>query len=491
MAAPRRSTRRPSSLHETAKLLYIAPDADIAGTRYPALRRLTDAEGVTLDPWQEGAAKLILSVNTAGRFAFGVGGVGMSLPRQVGKTWLMTRIVFALACAVPDSTIIWTAHHTRTSDETFDHMRTMSLRSPYKRYVSGVRAANGQQTVNFGNGSRILFGSRERGFGRGMDGVDALILDEAQILKSTTLSDMLPTMNASPDPLYVMLGTPPRPLDPSEAFRSRRKEAWEGKGRGCMWLEFGADTTDDIASHKTWRKANPTLGRRTRLDAIERLTELPPDDFRREALGVWDESGGGPELAIPDETWNKLEIGAVPDANPDKTAVAVDMTPDRRLLVIGRARHYPDPDSWIIDLPAVGDVIKDGTQWAVDWVRDHWPDLNACVIDAKSPAMTLAPDFKAAHVKLTVTRTDAMGAATGRLLDAARNGTLRHPPEQLQPLLRQAQQNAVLRPLGRSGLTALTGKGAGEPVAPLVACSLAIQGAVTSHRRPHRKQTLR
>lgn len=481
---------RPKKLSEAAKKFYIADDAGITGTRFPVLKLLGDAEGVEFDPWQASVAKLILATNSKGKFAFGVGGIGMSLPRQVGKTWLVTRIVAAICVARPGTTVIWTAHHTRTSDETFDHMRAMAQRRPYDRYIARIRATNGQQAVIFANGSRVLFGARERGFGRGFDAVDVLVFDEAQILSSRTLSDMLPTQNASPDPLCIFLGTPPRPLDPSEAFTTRRKHAWDGTGKKCLWVEFGADASDPVTSKTTWRKANPTYGRRTTPEAIERLTELSDDDFRREALGIWNEATGTANLAIPDELWNAGAIDRLPDIEPDKTAVGIDMTPDRLTLVVGRARWYADPGVWIIDIPDVHEVVKDGTQWAVDWCRDHWHDLNAVAIDRKSPAMTLMPDFKAAHVNLTVTNTDALGAATGRLLDAARTGVLKHPPKDMQPLLWQSQQNAVLRPIGRSGLAALTSKGVGEIVAPLVACSLAMQAAMTSRRNPHRKQKL-
>lgn len=485
-----RQTSKPLKLSKVAKKLYISTDADIKGTRFPTLKLLCDAEGAELDPWQAGVAKLILSTNSEGKFAFGVGGVGMSLPRQVGKTWLVTRIVCAICVSRPGTTVIWTAHHTRTSDETFDHMRSMAKKRPYARYVARVRAANGQQMVNFSNGSRILFGAREHGFGRGFDAVDVLIFDEAQILQSRTLSDMLPTQNASKDPLYIMLGTPPRPLDPSEAFTTRRRHAWDGDGKKCLWVEFGANATDPVGAKSTWRKANPTYGRRTTPEAIERLTELSDDDFRREALGIWNEATGGPQLAIPDELWNAGTITTLPEQKPDKVAVGIDMTPDRLTLVIGRARWYSDPGTWVIDIPEIRQVVKDGTAWAVEWCKQHWPELSAVAIDRKSPAMTLAEDFKAAHVKLTTTGVNELGAATGRLLDAARTGSLKHPPAELQPILQQSQQNATLRPLGRSGLAAITSKGTGEVVAPLVACSLAMEAAWTSKRRPGRKQRL-
>lgn len=482
---------RAKKLSETAKKLYVAPDAGVVGTRYPALKALTDAEGVTLDPWQEGVAKLALATNTAGHFAFGSGGVGLSLPRQVGKTWLVLRIVFAIAITHPDQTIIWTAHHTRTSDETFDHMRTLADRFPYKRYVQTIRAANGQQMIRFNNGSRILFGSRERGFGRGFDAVDVIILDEAQILSSRTMSDLLPTMNASPDPIYFLMGTPPRPTDPSEAFSTRRERAWEGKASKALWVEFGADRTDNPAAKTTWRKANPTLGKRTNIEAVERLQELSDADFKREALGIWDDNADGAvALAISDADWAACEIKRPPAETPVCTCVGIDMTPDRSTLVVARARRY-ESGRVLIDLYDARDTREAGTQWAIDLVAEHWrEDWAAVLIDAKSPAATLLADFPK-NIKVTKTQYSDIGLATGRLLDLAQSHELAIPPRDGQELLWAAQQVTTLRTIGKAGLTALQSVGTGECIAPLVAASLAIHGCYTTRRRPGHKQTLR
>ena len=48
-------------------------------------------------------------------------------------------------------------------------------RSKIAPYIDTVRAANGEQEIAFKNGSRILFGARESGFGRGFDEVDILV----------------------------------------------------------------------------------------------------------------------------------------------------------------------------------------------------------------------------------------------------------------------------------------------------------------------------
>lgn len=106
-------------------------------------------------------------------------------------------------------TVIWTTHHSRTSDETFESMRNLADTKNIAPYVASVRKANGQQEIRFTNGSRIMFGAREQGFGRGFDAVDEIVFDEAQMLTGCALDAIVPTTNASPNPLILFIGTPP------------------------------------------------------------------------------------------------------------------------------------------------------------------------------------------------------------------------------------------------------------------------------------------
>jgi hypothetical protein len=45
--------------------------------------------GITFDDWQDGAGRVILAKRADGNLAAMIDGVGMSLPRQVGKTYLI------------------------------------------------------------------------------------------------------------------------------------------------------------------------------------------------------------------------------------------------------------------------------------------------------------------------------------------------------------------------------------------------------------------
>jgi phage terminase large subunit-like protein len=111
----------PGALAEVAR--HVVLPTGIVSTGWPAVRDKARDLGVTFDPWQDGAGQVILSKRADGSYACSIGGVVISIPRQVGKTFLIGAIVFALCLLNPGLTVIWTAHHTTTSNQTFQSMQ--------------------------------------------------------------------------------------------------------------------------------------------------------------------------------------------------------------------------------------------------------------------------------------------------------------------------------------------------------------------------------
>lgn len=137
----------------------------IVSTGFPPVEARATEMGVKFDSWQTGLGLAILAKRESGLYAAGIGGVVISIPRQVGKTFTVGAIIFALCSITPNLTVIWTAHRVRTHNETFRSMASMADRKQIKPHVKSVRRANGEQEIEFNNGSRILFGARESGFG--------------------------------------------------------------------------------------------------------------------------------------------------------------------------------------------------------------------------------------------------------------------------------------------------------------------------------------
>ncbi|HEX3089508.1 MAG TPA: hypothetical protein VHQ23_12695, partial [Ilumatobacteraceae bacterium] len=358
------------------------------------------------DPWQDGAGRVILSKRADGQYACSIGGVVLSIPRQVGKTFLIGAIVFALCLLNPGLTVLWTAHRLRTANETFGKMQAFARKKLVKANVAKIVLGAGDEAIMFHNGSRILFGARERGFGRGFDDVDIEVFDEAQILSENAVDDMIPAMNTAANPLPIYIGTPPKPNDPSEIFTTKRKDALTGGSDDTAYIEFSADEGARPDDRKQWSKANPSYPQRTPDSAMARMKKnLTPDSFVREALGIWDPGGGGPISLI---RWSEL-------IDPDSTIVgevstAIDVSPDLKWTTICSAGARRDGHIHV----EVG-RRQPGTEWVVPFASAN-PQYGPYRIAGSSPAGFLLPLLDEAGVWTVDVPSGDVTQATARLI---------------------------------------------------------------------------
>lgn len=483
MASTRQPKPKTGSLSSLAR--HVIQPSGITSTLWPRVNERAVSCGIKYDRWQDGLGRLMLAKRDDGSFAATVGGIVMSICRQTGKTFTVGTMVFLLCTIIPHMTVLWTAHRIRTSDQTFQFFQGLAKRKDLARFIRVVHQPQGRQEVVFNNGSIVMFGARESGFGRGFDAVDVIVFDEAQILSEKAVSDMIPAANASPlhIGLVLYMGTPPKPSDPGEKFTELRRQALAGED-DMVFVEFSADRDAKSDDRRQWRRANPSYPSRTPESSMLRMQrQLDDDSFRREALGIWDENAT--KSAIDLDAW---EAGAVPERDDGGIlSFGLDMSPDRSSLAVGSCMKYPDGTAHI-ELARFEDPKHSGTAWAAEWLAERWPKTASVVIDNQSPAMVLLPELRRRHVRVTVTNASDMGQACGRLQDMIAAGSLHHLPDEVQPQLRMAVDGATTRPIGGSGAFGWNKTGSEVDISPLVACTLALHGAFTSRRHPGRKQ---
>lgn len=412
-----------SNLLPYAKELVV-PEG-IATTSFPSVLATCRAIGIMFDDWQVDLNKLILARDASGLYAADT--VGMSIPRQVGKTFDVGALVFADSIINPGTTTIWTAHRFKVARETFNELRAWArsnLLAPYIDYDE-ITTGAGNESIPFKNGSRIVFAARERGAIRGFSKVSRLILDEAQILTEATMSDLAPTMNQATNPQIIMMGTPPKPRDPGEAFTEFRRAALAGETSNALYVELSADSSApvDPSLPDFWpqiKKANPSFPHRTTKRAILRLHKLlsDEDDFRREVFGLWDAAGkvtvftseewrAGRRLERPDD----LGVGAL--------GVAVSIDSSFSSIVAGAKG---DEETWIKPLRHAA-----GVGWLIDEIKELQNRFGApVVIDSRGPAAVLIPILERDGVRLRVLKTDDVLNACAEFEQLVRENRLRY-----------------------------------------------------------------
>ena len=442
---------------------HVVVPTGIVSTGWPAVEAKCLELGVRFDPWQQGLGRATLAKRADGKYAASVGGVVISIPRQVGKTYFVGALVFALCILFPGLTVIWTAHRLKTASETFRSMQGFARRSKVAPFIEAVFTGSGDEEVRFRNGSRILFGARERGFGRGFAEVDIIVFDEGQILGERALDDMVPAANQSKQPagaLLFFIGTPPKPDDPGEAFTAKRAKALEGSSTSAVFVEFSADPGADPNDRKQWAKANPSYPRRTPVEAMLRMQEnLSAESFLREALGIWDDDGAG--AVIPASLW-----AACADKHSKRVGqvvFAAEMTKDRSACAIAVAGEREDG---LIH----GEVVTHtaGTTWLVPELIRLTQEHNASVVvDPSGPMAAMIPALESANVPMI--RPDVR-AACGAFYDAVIDRTFRHMD---QAALNAALAGAVRRDVGDGGW-AWSRRKSDIDISPLYAVTFAV-----------------
>lgn len=461
-------------LSEVAR--HVVIPSGIVSTAWPRVVAKCAELGVTFDPWQHGIGSIALGKRKDGKYAATVGGVVLSIPRQVGKTFLVGMIVIALCTLFPGMTVLWTAHRTRTATKTFHTLKAMTERKKIKPLMLDPRLSNGEQELRFRNGSVIMFGAREQGFGRGFDEVDIEVFDEAQILSEKALEDMVPAANQSRHPagaLLFFMGTPPRPSDPGEEFTNRRKAAISGKSEDMAYVEFSADPDADPDDRAQWSKANPSFPLRTPVESVQRmranLTDL--DSFMREGLGVWDDGGNARE--IPGPAWR--EIGSRAAVPSDPLTLVLDVAPEAArasLVVCGLDAATGKPVVEVVD-------NHPGTEWVVERVRalKAAHHIKTVGLDKGGPAGDLIVALEAAGVVLTKVTPEVARQATGAFMAAVHAGSFLHRDD---PVLNEAAAGARRRKVGDGAKWSRTDSTI--DISPIVAATLALHLSMSSEQ---------
>lgn len=487
----RATSRKPADRKLTSVARHVCQPKGIKTSGWAPVRDRCGQFGIGFDRWQDGMGTLTLGKRSDGMYAAGVGGVVVSIPRQTGKTFTFGWMVFALCTLYKDLTVVWTAHRTRTSDETFSKMRSMAMRPKVAPYIDGKpRSANGQQQIAFTTGSRILFGAREQGFGRGFDMVDILVFDEAQILTESALSDMVPATNAAPNGLVLMMGTPPRPKDPGEVFANRREDGLNGDPDTC-YIEFSADRDANIIDWKQLEKANPSYPHRTSKTAILRMQKLLGSDenFRREAYGIWDEQITT-KVTFPKDVWDPCKLpprDVKQRVEGGRICYAVKFSVDGALVALSRAVRPRDKTIPVHVEGVKMAPVAHGTGLVLDYLKKHGKDAAQIVIEGKAGVGYLVNELREAgfrNKRQMIVPTTEQAVRAYSLVEARIRASMVTTID--QPQVDDELARLIKRPIGKDGGFGWQGID-GEAVTLFESMTLAAWAAMTTRRQPNRK----
>lgn len=455
--------------------------SDLSGDGAMALR-LAEAYFGEAMPWQPHVLDAMLAKD--GRDKYALRSLGIGVPRQNGKSWVVRARCFY--GALNGEKILYTCQHGDTSDEMFQ-----ALSAPFEdddepelsELLKAVRKTNGQQAIKLKNGGLIRFTTRTDSLARGKT-YDVLIYDEAQELTSGQQAASLPAISAGRkhNPQTIYLGTPPDPSKDGGVFQGLRDKAHSGEGK-MGWIEWGADEIGDVHDESRWYEYNPSMGLLIDLAAIRGESEqMAPDVFARERLGWWAPPECAGIYALDRAKWAACETGR--PMNGGKLAFGVKFSSDGQRVGVSWARAERGAGSYVELYDVAG--AAGGTAQIADMLLRHADEIAAVCIDGKSGAAALdrrLRDGGFPRKAIAMGSPAIVQAAASMLADEVGSGTVSHIES---PALDMSATRSLKRDIGRDGWGFADGPD--STAVEIESASLALWAARTTRRDPGRTQ---
>lgn len=418
-------------------------------------------------PWQRQVADVALELDPGtGKLVYRE--IGLTVPRQSGKTTLILALLLERALGRPRQSIRYTAQTGADARKKWmDDWLPILEPSPFSRHFR-VRLTNGHEALLFKNGSHqgLIATTKKTGHG---GTIDLGFLDEAFAHPDARLEQALkPAMITRPQPQLWVVSTAGTPEDSPYLWGKveRGRELVErGLDHSVAYFEWSAEEDLDPTDPATWWSCMPALGFTATEDAVRADFEsMELNEFERAYLNRWKAALTDP--VIPLAAWKALHD---PESKAlDPVALALDVSPDRSSASIAAAGNRWD------DLKHL-EVIehRHGTGWVVPvlagLVERNRPMSVVC--DSTGPAGALLPALEAEGVKVTTVNAQEHAQACGMLFDAVAEQRVRHLGD---TDLLTAIDGAVKRPL--TDAWAWSRRNSSVDISPLVAATLALWG---------------
>lgn len=447
---------------------------------------LSARAGVVLDGWQE----LVLrsSMGERADATWAAKRVGLSVPRQNGKSQLLVSRALAGALLFGERKIVISAHQQDTARESFGKLLEIIeadangwLRSRIK--PGGIMQALNREAIRFNNGATIQFKARTQSGGRGFSS-DCLMLDESQRLGRRAWVSINSTMSAMPNPQVWLLGTPPTREDDGAVFASVRKAALDGVSTAAAWLGWRADPSSpdyDPASEYTRWSGNPAWNVRINHEIVQgEFESYTPEEFAQDRLGIWLTDVGTTRF-ISAADWSDTAVESASSEGIRAFGVAFSVDGSR----VSVAGAIKSGDSVHVELVgAHSGEIASGVASLADWLAERWRTVAAIHV-AGPDGQTLMDALKARGVSprcASLVTTGDYFAACSAMVDAIRDRSMTHPIAGPGDALDDsvAVCDRKVRPSGAWGWSASTADG---DETPLEAASLALRAVKESKRR--------
>lgn len=404
--------------------------------------------GFTPMPWQRYVWDVALEIDPATGI-FWHREVGLSVPRQQGKTQGLLAVKVHRAQAYKRQRIIYAAQNRSMARERWEDefWATIEASRLARRFL--IRKANGHEAIIArATGSRIGITSNTETAGHGPP-LDLGVMDELFAHVDDRLEQAFsPAMltRRMAQLWWASAGGTEKsvPLNKKrEAGRALIEELWAALAEDpaayrprTAYFEWFAPEDMPRDDPATWRATLPALGFTVDEETIRaELEKLDPGEFDRAYLNRTRKATPPPDPNVPRAAWPGL-VDKASRPVADSVALALDVSQDRKRAAIAAASLRPDGR---VHLEVV--AHRPGTDWVVPaMTKLHrlWRPVAVAVAVAGAPAGSLVDDLVAAGIDvpkdkehpqrgdLAIMRSGDITEACGQLADAMNQGAIAH-----------------------------------------------------------------
>lgn len=403
------------------------------------------------------------------------------MARRSTKTTSIWNVIIGRCATRPNYKVVTTAQDGIRARNRFREVQRALDRADFDGHndpanrLGKLRWANGDEAIEFDNGSRIWVVPPEAGAFRG-EAADCILFDEVGEYSPAKSDDLrsgaLPLMDTRPDGQVIFTGTP---------GTSRTGLLWEKfqaalapKSKLGIVGYFARDheTTFSYESDgsytlntKLLKQCHPGIGTVTTLQTIvDRAESMPPAQFEREYFCRFPFDNA--TSAIPESLWNDAASLDPLPTRPTRVGLGFDVAPDSSSAALVAAWRDENERAHIEVLAADW-----GTQWLALAVKNAVRKYRTPAgFDSIGANMDTADRLTKMRVATAPMFVKPMEGAAARLVQLLTEHNLTHYS---QDDLTKAALGAAWRNVGDSGRLFARKQSAAD-VTPLVAASVAL-----------------
>jgi phage terminase large subunit-like protein len=422
------------------------------------VKQLCEIIKMPLLPWQEYVLKDMLTVDTKGKWIRKTN--LLLIARQNGKTHLARMLILAHLIKWETNVLIMSSNRSMALDTFRQVTDILENNDHLKGFVKQIRYANGTESIEMLNGTRldVVAATRDGSRGRSVNGL--LFIDEVREITEEGFRAATPVTRAHPNSHTLLCSNAGDAF--STVLNDLRERAISYPPKSFGFYEYSAPQYCKIEDRNAWAMANPSLGYTITEEAIEEaIATSPIENTRTETLCQWIDSLSSP--------WPHGVLEETSDSTLEMTAGAYtvfgfDVSPSRRngSLVAGQIL----PDGRI----GIGILETYSSQVAIDELKmaasiKGWADIYKprLVCFDKYATQTIADRLGASGVMVEDVSGQQFYKACGDLLEGLVNHRVVHNG---QTELIQQMNNCAAK-VNDSAWRIIKRKSAGDISAPI------------------------